>query len=354
MCAEPARLSYDVVMATRNRTDAVALSLPLLVAQTRPPVQIVVVDSSDDQAPIAAIVADVAETAPMPVRLVRAAAGLTHQRNVGLTYCAADVVMFPDDDSLYHPETAAEIMEIYEVDTAGAIAGVAGRPAETPPSEVSAKLGRFEAETRGGRLRRALRDVRQATKEAAWTIHPFLATSRALSKRFEKPHWLAAEEAIMVPYLTGFRMSFRRDVIAGIGFDETLRRYGWFEDIDASFGAARHGLLVTANRAPIYHHRAAEKRDRGHMMGLWAILNRTYVVMKAVHANPDLFPDPAWEIRRLRWYSVARAAVYRLMARDTYGRDRARGARDGLARQARLTAAAPEELPAVYRDLVGE
>ena len=346
----PPRLGYEVVMATRNRTDAVALSLPLLVAQTRPPAQIVVVDSSDDPAPIAAIVADVAGTAPMPVVLVRAAAGLTHQRNVGLDRCAAEVVMFPDDDSLYHPDTAAEIMAVYDADTGAAVAGVAGRPVDAPPPGVLEDLGAYEAETRGA-LGSALRRARQAVKEALGFANPFVATGRRLSRQHVRPDWLSRQAATVVPYMTGFRMTYRRAAIAATGFDETLRKYGWFEDIDASFSVLRQGLVVTAERARIYHHRVAAARDGGYRMGVWAMLNRGYVVMKHVQANPAAFPRRGAAILRLRAYCMARAAAYRIVARDAFGRDRARGARDGLRDLPALIDSPPGALPETYRRL---
>ncbi|MEO0831049.1 MAG: hypothetical protein AAFY03_11410, partial [Pseudomonadota bacterium] len=155
----------------------------------------------------------------------------------------------------------------------------------------------------------------------------------------------------VVPYITGFRMSFRRNVIAKTGFDETLRKYGWFEDIDASWCALQHGILVGSDKARIYHHRVAAARAGGHRMGLWAILNRGYIVMKHVHANPKVFPKPSRETLRLGLYCRARAMAYRLMARDTFGKDRAKGAADGLVALPKLTAASAKDLPGIYSSL---
>lgn len=343
-------LTYDVVLATRNRPAAVALSLPLLLKQTRPAAQILVVDSSDDPAPIRTLAQAAAAVAPMPVIYLRAAAGLTHQRNVGLARCSADVVIFPDDDSLLYPDAAAEIMAIYERDTGRVIAGVAARPVDHAPPETDGDLGAYAAEEVGA-PRAALRRVRQTVKEALGFANPFVATGRALSAQHRAPDWLAAADATVVPYMTGFRMSFRRRVIAATGFDETLRRYGWFEDIDASYSALRRGLLVTAGKARLHHHRVASGRAAGHRMGLWAILNRTYVVMKHVRANPQVFRHPGREIVRLGVYCRLRTLAYRTMARDGYGRERAQGAREGVISMSALTGAAPEALIETYRRL---
>lgn len=344
------RLDYDIVMATRNRPDAVALSLPLILRQTRLPARIVIVDSSEDPEPIETLARKAADDVSCPVDYLRAEAGLTHQRNVGLRRCASAVVIFPDDDSLLYPDAAEEMMAVYEADTEGRIAGVCARPMDRPPPETEGDLGSHDAEQLTA-PRSALRRVRQKIKEALGFTNPFLAVGWRLNGQQHAPEWLASRDTAPVPYMTGFRMSFRRAAIAGDGFDETLRKYGWFEDVDASFTAMRHGLVVVANRARIYHHRTAARRDDGHRMGLWAILNRGYVVMKHVRANPTVFPDPRREARRLDLYCRARAMAYRLLARDGYDRDRARGAADALRQLKALTDAPAADLAAVYRRL---
>ena len=344
----PTSLTYDVVMATRNRAEAVALSIPLILAQTRTPERVVIVDSSDDSAPIAGIVAQADGTGGIPVEYHRSDPGLTRQRNLGLTRCGADVVLFPDDDSLLYSDTAAAMMAAYEADTEARIAGVCAVPVTVPPPESAHELGTFDAETVGP-VKARLRALRQRLKEATAPANPFLAVGNALNAGPvaalgpDLRQWVDP-----VPYMTGFRMSFRRAVIEGVGFDENLRRYAWFEDIDASWGAMRAGAVVVARGARIYHHRAAAARAGGYRMGLWAILNRGYVVMKHVHANPDIFPDPAREARRVKLACRGRALAYRAMARDAFGRDRARGAADALRGLPGLTASPPTALADTY------
>jgi len=49
-------LVYDVVIATRNRAEALALSIPRLIAQSWPPSRLIIVDSSDNSAAVRAAV----------------------------------------------------------------------------------------------------------------------------------------------------------------------------------------------------------------------------------------------------------------------------------------------------------
>lgn len=349
MPAPRAPLSYDIVMATRNRPEAVALSVPLILAQSRLPREVFIVDSSDDDGPIRKIAQDAADSSPVPVHYIRSDSGSSYQRNLGLRQVTGDVVIFPDDDSLLYPDAAAAMMAVYEADPDGRIAAVCARPAETPPPGVLDGLDSYAAETMTP-LRRALRGGRQQVKERLGALNPFVSIGTRLNAQHGDMSWLAGIGAETVPYMTGFRMSFRRGAIDG--FDEALRRYAWFEDIDASFRAMSRGLVVMAPAARIYHHRAAAHRDNGYRMGLWAILNRAYVVMKAVHGNPTVFASPRREIARLRAYCTLRGLAYRAMARDSFGKDRARGAAAGIGRLQTLTRAAPGQLTEAYSTAV--
>lgn len=343
-------LRYDIIMATRNRPEAVALSLPLLLAQTRPPAHIFIVDSSDDGSAIAGLAQTAARQTTIPIHYIPAAAGLTLQRNIGLGQSQADVVIFPDDDSLLFPDAAARIMQVYEADAEHRIAAVCADAAPYAPAGMTGDLGSLDAEQMTG-LRLSLRRLRQRIKEALAVTNPFLVLGNRLNAQHPLPGWLVAAEATPVPYMTGFRMSFRRAVIATTGFDEALRHYAWFEDIDASCSAMRQGLVVCAKRARIYHHRFAGARAGGGKMGRWAILNRGYIVMKHVDANPAVFPRRDRERLRLRLYCRARVWAYRAMGRDEFGRDRARGAVAGLAQLDSLTACTGPALTARYTAL---
>lgn len=343
-------LSYEIVMATRNRPEAVALSLPAIMLQTRPPARVVIVDSSDDGGPIAALAETGADRGICPVDYMRAGAGSAYQRNFGLKTATADVVIFPDDDSLLYPDAAERMMEVYEADRDGAIAAVCAAPMDGPPPLRHGSLESYAADVPGP-ARLALRAGRQLIKEGFSFGNPFLVVGNRLNGQHRLPDWFAKADVMPVPYMTGFRMSFRRNVIAPVGFDEILRRYSWFEDIDASFAAMQRGLVVQAGRAGIYHHRVAGARDNGFRMGYSAILNRGYVVMKHVRGNPDIFRNPDRQATILEFYCRARAIAYAAMARDTFGRDRLKGARQGLAGLSVLTRAARGELADLYARL---
>ncbi|MEM9148604.1 MAG: glycosyltransferase [Pseudomonadota bacterium] len=338
------RLSYAAIVATRNRAEALALSLPLLLAQSRLPAEVVVVDSSDDPAPVAAVVEATAKTAPRPVRLVRAKPGLTHQRNVGLSETTAPIVLFPDDDSLLYPDAAERILETYERDREGRLSAIGGREADRPPQGIDQSAAPAEPPPGpGGRLIRA---IRLWVDRRLTGASPFEHLGRTLNARHRPPDWLAAANCLPVAYVTGFRMSFRRSAL--LGFDETLERYAWFEDIDAHLGAMRTGLVVAHLDALVHHHRFPGPRGDGRTIGRWAVLNRAYVAMKHVRANPEVFPAPGREAWRIRLHGAIRVAGYLPGVRSAWGRARLRGALEGWMRVGPLLRADAKALAAAY------
>ena len=128
--------SFSTIIATRNRPAALSLSLPLHLAQSRLPERVLVIDSSDDPSENRSLVDRLAATTPVPLEHQISAPGSSLQRNIGLAQITSDVVFFPDDDSLVHPEALARMMHIYDCDVQGRIGGVCAVEMAVPPAGV--------------------------------------------------------------------------------------------------------------------------------------------------------------------------------------------------------------------------
>lgn len=274
----PRPLRYDLVIATRNRPDALALSLPLMIGQSRPPERLIVVDSSDDPTASDRAVAEATAGWDGTVIVHHSTPGLPRQRNIGLAEVTAPIVFFFDDDSLPHPGAAASILEVYERDTGGAISGVAAMESMTIPEGVPSDMGwkmtvahAREARNRGWRNR---------IERHATALKPSLFLGKTLNARHAVPDWLAEMDVVPVEYMTGFRMTFRTDAIRRTGFDEALGGYALDEDVDASFSAMASGAVVAARRARVYHHRAPGGRGASFEAGRMTVFNRAYVLLK--------------------------------------------------------------------------
>lgn len=338
-------MDFDIVIATRNRVEALRLSLPLMLSQSCRPRSLIVVDSSDNHREVARTVTQIAQDVAPGARLVvlRSAPGSSLQRNTGLDAAVSPVVMLPDDDALWFPGFSDSVMRIYERDAEETIGGVGGTEVAALPPGMS-----------GGAppaYRMAVRDVLQLSVgrfidslEYRLFPDPFFVEADARSARIGRPAWLADVGATPATALPGFRMSFRTDLIRKTGFDETLGAYALFEDYDASLAVLGSHLLVDAQSARVFHYRAPEARVNGTEWGVMQVLNRAYLVCK--HAGYD-----SEARRRMRGYALYKTARYAVRAHTGYGRRRAWGAARAVRCIAPLMGASAAELPEMYARL---
>lgn len=236
---------FDVVIATRNRPEALRRSLPPLIAQSQRPQRIIVIDSSDDPDPVQQIVAQQA----MPITYEHSARGTGSQRNLGLRHVTAPVVFCPADAAICRPGTTEAMMHLYSRDPDHRLAGVCAAP---PPGDAA----------------------------------PFAALARILGRAHAPPGWLAQEDAAPVRWMPAAAMSFRTDAIVDDGFEEAFRSHGLHEDVDASFKALRHGVLVAATRAHVAYAPPPRRIDpfNGAMM---SALNCAFVMARHSAALPE-------------------------------------------------------------------
>jgi glycosyltransferase involved in cell wall biosynthesis len=273
-------MEFDIAIATRNRLPALRLSLPLMLAQNRIPRALIVVDGGDDFEKTERVVREAAEKSGVHTHVVVTAsqAGTSHQRNVALKHVESPIVFFPDDDALWFPGFADSIMRIYERDTEERIGAVGGTESAIPPPGI---LPGARAATDGLNVRLPgifgnLLDL----FERKFFPDPFFTQAGLLAAGRRPPAWLIGEGARLAPTITGFRMSFRTDLIANVGFDEALGRYALFEDHDACMSVLEHRLIVNADRARVFHYRDLEARTGGLELGVMHILNRAYILSK--------------------------------------------------------------------------
>jgi glycosyltransferase involved in cell wall biosynthesis len=244
-------LTWSLTIATYRRHEVLMRSLRLAVRQTRPPVEIVVVDGSpnwqEGRERAAAVVGGACPLRFEPADRISSAA----QRNQAIRLASGDVVFALDDDSLMYLDCAEEVMRVYEADSGGLVAGVCPVLVEIPP-DVPSVNGQVAARERGvvpvqGRgamahiVRRMLRaDQIFVPYDGDFPDRPIPEAVRALpTGRIKAMH--------------GARMTFRRSFALAEPFEEVLDRYAAGEDSDASYRMSRHGALVSAHRARICH-----------------------------------------------------------------------------------------------------
>jgi len=341
------QLTFDVVIATRNRPEALALSIPLLLEQSRQPDQLIVIDSSENHETVARVVAETTKGWAGTVIVEHSKPGLPHQRNLGLAHVTADIVFFPDDDSLLYPGASEAIMTAYERDVEGCVAAVCAAEALVPPSGAAIDQG-YQMSSEHRRKAR-FRLLRNRAERKLSQLNPGLYLGNVFKLRRQAPDWLEIENCVGVEYMTGFRMSFRVGCIKAVGFDDTLQDYALNEDVEASFAVARDGLLIGALNAQIYHHRFPGGRGNGYTLGAISVLNQAYVVLKhAVDGQIGKKQNKAVR-RRLKTFIRLKILVALLGVGSGYGRERLRGTLAAAGPALRLIRVPRSELVVAYR-----
>ncbi|HYT88092.1 MAG TPA: glycosyltransferase [Gemmataceae bacterium] len=246
-------LRWALIVVTYNRGPALHRCVGYALGQTRPPQEIIIVDASTNWQEIRdSLFAQFARTHPeirweyQPARI----RGITHQRNQAIELATSEIFFLIDDDSFMYPDCAEEIMRVYEADPAGAVAGVGAMLSETPPGDAEKPAAAaVPAPPSRPSLKQRLTDFMERRVDADATLLPY---DEAYPEH-PLPPAVAALDVAVTRYLQGMRMTYRREVIQRERFNEMLWRYASTEDLDASYRASRHGALLNAFRARLYH-----------------------------------------------------------------------------------------------------
>lgn len=254
-------LTWGLLIATKDRLDALQVCVQQALIQTRPPTEVIVVDASADwqnhRDEIAKILADYPKihfqyfAAALP--------SLTVQRNQALDKAQADIVFMIDDDSFLFPDCAARIMGLYEADVDGVVGGIQAALSDTMPPGIA--LAQSRKVTGGGSApaktgKNMFEHIRYVLRR-----HVFLMgmTDLFIPYQPKKPkHALPKNmdqtDARVTELFHGCRMTYRRHVITQSKYDDLLRYYCPGEDLDASYRVSLTHQLLTARQAKLHHY----------------------------------------------------------------------------------------------------
>lgn len=337
-------MTYDIVIATRNRLDMLRHSLPLFLGQSVAPQRLIIVDASDDHEAVRRFCEVLGEGADVDIRLLageqRNAAA---QRNQGLAHVTAPVVAMPDDDSLWYPDTAEKLLEAYALDTAGAIGAMNLTDTRLSPlADIDARL----RPTPVSRLKSFIGPVRRML-EARLAPHPFDVFGEDRIAALDGRARVDVARLPLTPTVGGYRMSFRTEAIRATPFNELLGHatgYALHEDKDVALRMLAAGWLVAAApKARVFHNVHPSRRAGGFAYGFRHIYNYAYICKTAFDRDAR-----AW--RYLGRYLWLKRLLYSLRRSDDYGRAVHDGATAAAREVPALLAAAPDAVDALYRD----
>jgi len=112
--------SFDLVVATVDRTDELGRLLDSLEAQHYDRLRVIVVDQNEDER-----LAPLVEGRALRLERIRAGRGLSHARNAALDGIEAAIVAFPDDDCVYLEGTLERVARRFAADPE--LWGITGR-----------------------------------------------------------------------------------------------------------------------------------------------------------------------------------------------------------------------------------
>ena len=287
---EPERAGTAFIIATRNRPDELLVTIESLVRQTVLPAELCIVDSSDET-PVRAKIEELCEEVGLVLDYHHPAPrGLTIQRNIGIDRTTGDPVFFVDDDVFLEPDCHAEILKEYQRwahatgRPLGGVRATPKRPARPPLISILWRklfgIGGWWPEA-SGKMRRG-----------------FWVEGISIAKGVRK-----------VEYMTGWFMSFKREIFEKERFDENLSGYGHKEDVDFTYRVHKLGYTMLQTPAAICDHfQTVTSRLPSHQLMRMNLGNQFYLHRKNM---PQDFRHKLalwWGILGLFFLNVGRAA----------------------------------------------
>jgi glycosyltransferase involved in cell wall biosynthesis len=245
------------VIATRNRPGELLTTIESLVEQTVLPAELCIVDSSDET-PAREKIEQMCADVGLPLDYHHPAPrGLTIQRNIGIDRTKGDPIFFIDDDVFMAPDCHEEILKEYERwgPELGGVRATPMKPARPPWISVMWRklfgIGGWWPEA-SGKMR------------AGFWVE---GVSEAAGVR-------------KLEYMTGWFMSFKREVFEHERFDEALSGYGHKEDVDFTYRVSRKYVLLQTPKARCDHFQTITSRLPSHQLMRMNLANQFYLHRK--------------------------------------------------------------------------
>ncbi len=270
-------LTWGLAISTYNRADVLPRCVRLALQQTRPPVEVVICDSTPDPGwdqSKQAVEQCLHEFGPnVRLRYLRSpAAQQTIQRNVAIDAASADILFMIDDDSLMYTQCAEHTMSLYEAPEGDRIVGIApGEASHAPDEPQPSKRNTLVCQAGRSSLTQRLLSLYYY----GWHPRPRKPLPSFQVQQVPLPHHVVRE-------MVGAFITCRREVVKKVRFDEHLVT-GHFEDGEASRRLCEHGLLLHLDLPLIYHATAVRPTGQGRrsMLARWGwVMNLAYLQRK--------------------------------------------------------------------------
>lgn len=219
----------DIIIATYNRKDDLKVCIESILSQEELPDNLIIVDSSDENKDKEEIRNYIKNIKSINIKyIITDKKGSSIQRNIGLDEISENckIVTFLDDDIILEKSYISEIKKAFK-DLS--IVGISG----------------------------------------------FLIRNGSIVNKVPKDTTKKITDS-----LYGCNMSFRKDAIADIRFDENLKLYAFMEDWDFSYRIGKKGKMYYIYEARAVHNTSSKGRVNNKKYGFMLIANRYYLHKK--------------------------------------------------------------------------
>lgn len=210
----------SVIIPTYNRTRELEDTLESIIAQTKLPKEVLIVDDSgnDEIQNLIEQKKNEFKSKGAILKYIRneKERSLTIARNIGVEHSAGDIILFLDDDVILESEYIEEILKVYK-ENLNAL-GVQGYITNMFSKNIITK-------------------IRNTIEKFFFLWYPENNKCRVQPAAPTYPSPL--EKTIRCQWLVGANQSYRRDVFKEFRFDENLKRYSYKEDMDFSYRVYR-------------------------------------------------------------------------------------------------------------------
>ncbi len=258
-------LKQSVIICTRNRIHDVISCLRSLSKQTRPPEELIIVDSSDTPLQQNVEFVDIFNelfSLSGTVQYLHTRPGLTYQRNRGIAQAHGDIIYFFDDD-VELKDNYLEVMH-NTFTTYPEYAGGMGTISNITPLSWRYRLFRTVF-------------LLQRTYSTGLFTASGMPTHPYGTKQFKK-----------VEVLGGCCMAFRKEVLSLEKFDETFKGYAFMEDSDIARRISVSRPLFFNPAAQLAHLESPIARDRTYDSSQMFAKNYSYLFFKHFYRRNKL------------------------------------------------------------------
>lgn len=223
-------MKLSIIIPTKNRHEDLINTLKSIFIQTLLPSEIIIADQnigSDVHNSVLSLFSSLDESSKGKVSLKYIhdplITGLTQARNIAVERNESDIVLFLDDDVILEKDFILNILKIYR--KYPEIYGVSGVATNSQ--------------------RGLLGDI----------LYKIFMKGNFTDKRYfvNTDTRYSHLEYVEVSKLTGFAMSYRKEVFKEFSFDEHFVKYGLLEDVDFSFRVSNIYKTVITPKARLIH-----------------------------------------------------------------------------------------------------